>query len=52
MWALTYDAFKQISCIRHTEWPGFVFFYSNAVKDYGSFYVGSGVKNTDVLFML
>ena len=52
MWALTYDGFKQTSVIRHTEWPGFTFFFSNGSKDYGEFYMGSGVKNKDVLFMI
>lgn len=52
MWAITYDEFSQTAFIRHLEWPGFSFFFSNETKDYGAFYVGSGVKNGDILFMI
>lgn len=52
MWAISYDEFTQTAFIRHLEWPGFSFFFSNETKDYGAFYVGSGVKNGDILFMI
>lgn len=52
MWAITHDDFTQTSFIRHLEWPGFAFFYSNEQKDFGAFYVGNGVKNSDILFMI
>lgn len=52
MWALTTDEFTQTTFVRHLEWPGFTFFFSNETKDFGAFYVGCGVRNGDILFMI
>ena len=51
-WALQYDGFSQTAVLRSLLWPGFVFFLDNSSGRYGSLYVGSGIINTDLPFML
>ena len=51
-WAVQYDAFSRTATLRSLLWPGFVFFLNNDSGAYGSLYVGSGMKNEDLPFMI
>jgi len=51
-WALTFDAFAQKAIVRSLLYPGASFYYCGQTTMYGSLYCGSGLKNSDLAFML
>lgn len=51
-WAVHSDSFKGVSVLRSLLYPGYYFFYSSHDMTWGSLYVGDGVQNTDLVFML
>ncbi len=50
-WALHYDAFSSTAIIRSLMYPGYVFYYCGETTSWGSLYFGSGIKNTEFIFM-
>jgi hypothetical protein len=51
-WSLVHDAFRGTTMLRSLTWPGYFFYYDNSTLTWGSVYMGSGNKNTDLVFML
>eukprot|EP00899_Mesostigma_viride_P024184 jgi/Mesvir1/4950/Mv04572-RA.1 len=51
-WSLQHDSFKQQTILQSLLWPGYVFYFSNLNKTYGALYLGDGLKNNDLAFMI
>ena len=51
-WALQCDASKQIAFLRSLYYPGAFFFHKIATNSFGNVYVGDGLPNDDLQFML
>ncbi|KXZ53946.1 hypothetical protein GPECTOR_6g864 [Gonium pectorale] len=51
-WAVQYDAFKGVAQVRSLLWPGYFFYYAANELTWGALYVGDGVRNNDLIFML
>jgi len=51
-WSLHHDNFKNSVTLRSLLYPGYFFYYDGAAQTFGGLYVGSGLKNTDLVFML
>ncbi|GAQ84986.1 flagellar radial spoke protein [Klebsormidium nitens] len=52
LWSLQYDEFLCTATVRSLLWPGYSLYYSASDRTWGSLYVGSGLKNEDVAFMI
>lgn len=52
VWSLQFDGFKQLTVVRSLLWPGFAYYYSGSSGTWGQLYMGNGMKNTDLVFML
>ncbi|KAH7445769.1 hypothetical protein KP509_01G023300 [Ceratopteris richardii] len=50
-WSLEEVPFEGV-ILRSLWWPGYVFYYTENSKDFGSFYLGMGEKNMDLPFMI
>lgn len=42
----------RIITIRSLMWPGFVFYHKQGTKRFGNLYVGDGLKNDELHFMI
>ena len=51
-WAIHTDASKTQVNIRSLLWPGYVGFHRVGTSKFGGVYVGDGLKNADLPFML
>ncbi len=51
-WALQHDPFKGIAILRSLVYPGYFFYYSSPEVAWGGLYVGDGLQNCDLVFML
>lgn len=51
-WSLQYDAGMRLVLLRSLLWPGFVLFLRPGTPHWGRAYVGTGLQNVDVAFML
>ncbi|KAJ4458144.1 putative radial spoke head protein 9 [Paratrimastix pyriformis] len=51
-WSMQYDAAVRLVLLRNLLWPGSVFFMRPETSQWGRCYVGTGVQNTDIAFML
>lgn len=51
-WAVQYDAFKGVAQVRSLLFPGYFFYYAANELTWGSLYVGDGLRNNDLIFML
>jgi len=51
-WSLHHDKFKNRVTLRSLIYPGYYFYYDGAANMFGGLYSGSGLKNTDLVFML
>jgi radial spoke head protein 9 len=51
-WSLQYDSFKGVAVLRSLLFPGYCFYYSSRDMTWGSLYVGDGMQNNDLVFML
>ena len=51
-WAVKSDDISGQTTLCSLVYPGFAFYYSSVHKTWGGLYVGTGVKNTDLLFLL
>lgn len=51
-WSLHYDSFKGVAVLRSLLFPGYCFYYSSHDLTWGSLYVGDGLQNNDLVFML
>jgi len=50
-WTLQFDATNNVVCGKSLLWPGYVFYHVPQTNTYGSYYIGDGCKNLDLLFM-
>jgi radial spoke head protein 9 len=46
------DESGRIVTIRSIMWPGFVFFHKQGTKRFGNLYIGDGIKNDELHFMI
>jgi hypothetical protein len=51
-WTLHHDSFKGVTTLRSLLWPGYCFYYNARDLTWGGLYLGSGVRNNDLVFML
>jgi radial spoke head protein 9 len=51
-WAIQKDSTGRVAIIRNFQWPGFFAYHKAASKVFGSVYIGEGLKNTELPFML
>jgi radial spoke head protein 9 len=51
-WSLQYNSFKGVAVLRSLLFPGYCFYYSSRDLTWGSLYVGDGLQNNDLVFML
>ena len=46
------DDSNKIVTIRSIQWPGFTFYHKQGTKKFGSLYIGDGLKNDELHFMI
>ncbi|KAG1679524.1 hypothetical protein FOA52_011125 [Chlamydomonas sp. UWO 241] len=51
-WAVNYDPFKTVAAVRSLLFPGYTMYYSGHDATWGALYVGDGLRNNDLIFML
>ena len=51
-WAIQRDAAKQQTTCRNLIYPGYTFFYDEKQPSWGDVYLGTGLRNNDLIFML
>ena len=52
VWSLQVSADGNCSSCRNLQWPGYSAFHRLGTANFGSFYIGNGIKNIDLAFML
>lgn len=52
VWSVSLDNTKTIALIKNLEWPGYFGFHKCNSAEYGSYYIGNGIKNVDLSYML
>jgi radial spoke head protein 9 len=52
IWSLHWDAFSEVATVRCLLYPGYAFYYSHKALTWGGLYMGSGLKNNDLIFAL
>jgi radial spoke head protein 9 len=51
-WTVTKDTSCTTGILRSRLWPGFMVFHRANTNVYGNFYMGNGIKNVDIAFMI
>ena len=51
-WTVTKDVTQNVSVLRSRVWPGFISYHRANSQVFGNFYLGSGIRNTDLFFMI
>ncbi len=51
-WGVQKDSSGRVAIIRNFLWPGFFAYHKAGSKVYGSVYIGEGLKNSELPFML
>jgi radial spoke head protein 9 len=51
-WSIQYDTSRTAVSVKSLLWPGYVAFHKLKSKTYGGVYIGDGIKNVDLPFML
>jgi len=51
-WSVQYEDLLNVAVGRSLLWPGYVFYHQLQTSVFGSYYVGNGMKNVDLCFML
>ena len=51
-WSLQVDASGTLATLRNFLWPGYFGFHLANTKRFGGVYIGDGIKNSDLPFML
>lgn len=52
VWALRLDAGRGLVEVRSLKWPGYLFYHAVGTARYGGVYVGAGLLNGDLQFMM
>lgn len=50
-WSIQIDSTRTIANLRSLIWPGYFAFNKSNSKQFGSVYIGFGIKNMDISFM-
>ena len=51
-WSIMRDVTKSIVFLRNQVWPGFYAYHRTNTPIFGSLYIGDGLQNVDLPFML
>jgi radial spoke head protein 9 len=51
-WSLLRDVTNSVAIVRSQLWPGFYAYHRCNTDIYGSVYIGDGLRNNDLAFML
>jgi radial spoke head protein 9 len=51
-WSLVTDPSGSLACLRSQLWPGYFAYHLAGSQRYGGVYIGDGIKNSDLAFML
>lgn len=51
-WSIISDATNSVATLRSQLWPGYYGYHRCNTHIYGSVYIGDGIKNIDLPFML
>ena len=51
-WSIISDTTQSVSTLRSQLWPGYYGYHRCNTPIYGSVYIGDGIKNIDLPFML
>lgn len=51
-WSIVTDCTGTVATLRSQLWPGYYAFHRAYTNIYGSIYIGTGVKNLDLPFMI
>lgn len=51
-WSIQKDCTGQTAVIRHNVWPGFTAYHTACSNNFGSVYVGDGLKNLEICHQL
>lgn len=51
-WNFQLDMYQQKSLGRNLLWPGYHFFHNLGANKFGSVYIGDGLKNLELQFMI
>lgn len=51
-WNLLKDTTEQVSILRNKLWPGYYAYHKVNTAIYGGIYIGNGIKNLDLPFMI
>jgi len=51
-WSIQKDSAGLIAMLRNISWPGYVAFHRHGTREFGQIYIGEGIKNADLPFML
>lgn len=52
VWSIQVDCEERNASCRNLKWPGYYSFHRLESSSFGSVYVGNGIKNIDVAFMI
>jgi len=51
-WGIQKDSSENVAIIRNFLWPGYFSYHHGETKKFGGFYIGEGIKNCELPFML
>jgi len=51
-WSVQKDQSGRVAILRNLLWPGFFAYHKAGTKQFGSIYIGEGLKNAELPFML
>lgn len=51
-WTVRYDELLGRAMVRSLVWLGYTFYFDSRTLNFGGMYVGTGVRNNDLIFML
>ena len=52
LWTVQNDESRKNAVVRSLMWPGFSFFHKKQSQKFGNLYIGDGLKNADLHFMI
>jgi len=52
LWSIQRDNTKTMAVIRNLLWPGWGFYHKTGSKKFGQMYIGDGLKNAELQFMI
>ncbi|KAF0984503.1 hypothetical protein FDP41_000402 [Naegleria fowleri] len=51
-WTIQYEELLNVVVVRSLMWPGYVFYHRLQSQVFGGYYIGTGLKNVDLCFMM